>query len=593
MNFRQSAEVAEQSPYILVESAVNFEYPAHLFLVDPFEGDSPGIQILYITEFEGKTLVALPQTAWHRLITKRAFPATGLTKATLVEVVAARFSSRSVPDPVQRLRVWVGFLKPGFEVHVHTDVTEYRCDHFFNDEEEDPWLPFAQSLIDASHDHFAFFSAEGERPEDEVENGSQMNDEELVEDAGLEAVLEARVRYLEDTLQSVHVNMEEMVKLQRQSMGIATAPPSRPSALKKKDPAATSGGPTSKAAAKTKPKEKFPLLDRGVVQAALQAGVPESNLLEMQRLLGSNVKASRVKDVNVNFTMDPLSEEEDAAEEGDQVAAGSGLVQDIPSKDPVHSALHKLTSIMEVLTNDKMKRTVGSRLDQALDSAASSSGDGQSLGSGRKNAAARRALRTIFQEQPQEISAVIERLMFEDLNSQTLGPGQLPQGLNARAWVEFRSRIGNYKTPAHCSWSAAGILDSLIAGDVPRARARCCLMLLQLDQASIDRGGWGLASELSLEGLPPYSALANHTTPLVSEGEQPLSRLLDARWAETSLQYLKDQDDYLLRRRNISRMASTVPTKVKDGEEAEVADPPRRRPKAKAKAKAASSQQDQ
>lgn len=156
MNFRQPVEVAEQPPYILVESAVNFDYPVHLFLVDPFEGDSPGIQILYITEIEGKTLVALPQSAWHRLITKRAFPATGLTKATLVEVVAARFSSRSVPDPVQKLRVWVGFLKPGFEVHIHTDVTEYRCDHFFNDEEEDPWLPYAQSLIDASHDHFAF-----------------------------------------------------------------------------------------------------------------------------------------------------------------------------------------------------------------------------------------------------------------------------------------------------------------------------------------------------------------------------------------------------------------------------------------------------
>ena len=593
MNFRQPVEVAEQSPYILVESAVNFDYPVHLFLVDPFEGDSPGIQILYITEFEGKTLVALPQSAWHRLITKRAFPATGLTKATLVEVVAARFSSRSVPDPVQKLRVWVGFLKPGFEVHVHTDVTEYRCDHFFNDEEEDPWLPFAQSLIDASHDHFAFFSAEGERVEDDAEDGSQMNEEELLEDVGLAGALEARVKYLEDTLQSVHVGMEEMVKLQRQSMGITPANPGRASALKKKEQSAAAGLPTAKAVPKSKQKDKYPLLDRGVVQAALQAGVPESNLLEMQRLLGSNVKASRVKDVNVNFTMDPLSEEEGGEDVADQEAAGSGLVQEPVSKDPVHNALHKLTTTMEVLTHDKVKKTAGSRLEQALDSAASSSGDTQSLGSGRKNAAARRALRTIFQEQPQEISAVIERLMFEDLNSQTLGPGQLPQGLNARSWVEFRSRIGNFKTPAHCSWSAAGILDSLIAGDVPKARARCGLLLLQLDQASIDRGGWGLASELSLEGLPPYSALANHTAPLVSEGEQPFSRLLDARWAEISLQFLKDQDDYLQRRKNIGRMTSAAPTKTKDSEEIDSAEAPRRRPKPKAKAKAASSQQDQ
>ena len=227
-------------------------------------------------------------------------------------------------------------------------------------------------------------SAEGERLEDEVENGSQPNDEELLEDAGLEAALEARVRYLEDTLQSVHVNMEEMVKLQRQSMGIATAPTSRPSALKKRDAAVPSGAPTSKAAPKAKQKEKFPLLDRGVVQAALQAGVPESNLLEMQRLIGSNSKASKVKDVNVNFTMDPLSEEEDGEIEEQQGATGSGSAQDTSPKDPMHSALHKLTSIMEVLTNDKVKKGSGSRLDQALDSVASSSVDGQSLGSGRR-----------------------------------------------------------------------------------------------------------------------------------------------------------------------------------------------------------------
>lgn len=105
----------------------------------------------------------------------------------------------------------------------------------------------------------------------------------------------------------------------------------------------------------------------------------------------------------------------------------------------------------------------------------------------------------MYQEHPEEISAILERLMYEDLNSQTLGPGLQPQGLNARAWVEFRSRISNYKTSAHASWATAGILDSLIAGDIPRARARCGLLLLQLDQASIDRGSWGLASELSLD----------------------------------------------------------------------------------------------
>ena len=62
----------------------------------------------------------------------------------------------------------------------------------------------------------------------------------------------------------------------------------RPSALKKRPGAATATGATAKASPKQDPKEKFPLLDRGVVQASLQAGIPESQLMEMQRLIGSH-----------------------------------------------------------------------------------------------------------------------------------------------------------------------------------------------------------------------------------------------------------------------------------------------------------------
>ena len=594
MNFHQPEEVLTQSPYVFEDSVVNFDYPVHLFLVDPFEGDSPAIQILYITEFDGRTLVALPHTAWHRLVTKRAFPSAGFTKGILLEVVASRQESRSIPDPEQKMRLWVGYLKSGFEKHIHTDITDFKCDHFFGENEDNPWMPYAQSLIEVAQDHFACFSAaEGEMPPDEVENGSEMDGNELLPDVGSPEALEDRVRQLETTLQSVHASMEEMLRLQK---GMPKAAPSqtvRPSALRKKEVATSMPGAVMRANPKPKSKDKFPLLDQGVVQAALQSGVGEESLLEMQRLIGSNTKAAKMPDLSSKVGLDPLSEEEDAAITAAQNQEGGGLEPEREPSDPVHSALHKLTSIMEVLTTERTKKQAGSKLDQALDSVASSSRESQGLGSGKKCAAARRALRTIFQDQPQEISAVIERLMFEDLNSQTLGPGQMPKGLNARAWVEFRSRIGNYKTPAHCSWAAAGILDALVSGDVARARARCGLLLLQLDQSSIDRGGWGLASELSLEGLPPYSALATHSVPLVSEGEQPFSKLLDSRWAEICLQYLKEQDEYLVRRKNIGRMTSNPGTKLKEGEETEVTDPPRRRPpKVKAKAKPAASQQE-
>lgn len=130
---------------------------------------------------------------------------------------------------------------------------------------------------------------------------------------------------------------------------------------------------------------------------------------------------------------------------------------------------------------------------------------------------------------PQEIADLIERLMFEDLSSITLGPGMPPRGLNSKAWVEHRSRVTAHKTGAHAAWGVAGVLDSLIAGQGQKARAGCGVLLMMFDQAGIDRGQWNLASELSLE--PP--------------------------WAELALAHLKDQEDYLAKRRNIGKDART------------------------------------
>lgn len=60
----------------------------------------------------------------------------------------------------------------------------------------------------------------------------------------------------------------------------------------------------------------------------------------------------------------------------------------------------------------------------------------------------------------------------------------------------------------------------------------------------------------------------------------PYSRLLDPRWAEISLGFLKDQDDYLVRRKNVGKFNAVK--KETDG--AEEPDP-KRRPKPKPKAK--------
>lgn len=540
--------------------------------MDPFESDSPGVQIIYISEIEGKTLVAIPFSAWNRAVSKRALPQSALAKAALVEVLGCRMQSRETPDPDVRLKVWVGFLKKTFEKNVHFGLEEFRCDHFFDGSEENPMLPYSQSLIDAAQEHFAFFSAD-EPPEVPDEDVELMMDG----DGGLPDQLSERVGTLEQSMAEVQQGIQELLTLHRGEGTKQTYQQSRPSALRK--PGNQQSVPVMTPTAKMKPQSKFPMLDAGVVTAALQAGVPESNLLEMQRLLGNpKGKATKIQDMNPAVQPDPISEDEDEGLRAAQEAEGSGSG---PALDPMQQAVEKLTSIVQTLTLDKQKKASGSRIDQVLDGVTTSSLDSSSgLGSGKKNAAARRTLRSIFNDHPEEVSQVVERLMFEDLNSQTLGPGQAPRGLNARAWVEFRSRIGNYKTSAHSSWSAAGVLDSLISGDIPKARARCALLLLQLDQASIDRGNWSLAAELSLEPGPPFSSLATHTAPSVADGEMPYSRLLDPRWAEISLGFLKDQDDYLVRRKNVGKF--NVVKKETDG--AEEPDP-KRRPKPKPKAK--------
>ena len=574
---------------------MNFDYPVHVFLADPFE-DQPAVPVLYITEFDGKILIAIPFSAWNRQVTKRALPAASVNKVTAVEVLSARMSNRSEPLEEPRMKLWVGFLKRSFEKMVHSDLSEFNCDHFFAEDEEDPLMPFAQSLIDAAQEHFAFFSAEEpQEPNPEEDELVRDGDGVPIEDGGSGSVqlLAMRVTHLESTLEEVNAGMRQLLEQTRgpaavMSTPARTSPRKRAPALKvgatPKASAHTAAPATS--SAQEKAHVQFPLLDAGVVRAALQAGVPEANLVEMQRLLASNPKAAKLKDINpaLKPAQDPLSEEEEDEENAEAQPGGSGLGD---TGDPMQDALHRLTSIVELLATDKKKKAGTSKLEQALDGVSGSLGESStSLGSGKKSAAARRCLRNIFQEQPGEISSVIEKLMFEDLNSMTLGPGQQPLGLNARAWVEYRSRISNYKTSAHASWGIAGVLDSLIAGDASKARARCCLMLLQLDQASIDRGNWAFASDLSMEGLPPFSALANHQGPSLADGEQPFSRLLDSRWAEITLGFLREQDDYVVRRRNIGKL---FPLKGKEGD---LEDPdPKKKAKAKAKNRVSSSSQ--
>lgn len=340
--------------------------------------------------------------------------------------------------------------------------------------------------------------------------------------------------------------------------GAAAKSSSRPSALRK--PVSTS----------------FPSLDPGVVAAATAAGINEETLQEMEKLMGVDLAgAKRLKEASMTKSRAAppgkgvagvLSESEDEETE----AEGSGVDS---GGNPLEASLQKLTEIVGILAMDKKKKAKTSKMEQALDGISAGSGSDASIAGGVKRAAAaRRVLRQALVDHPAEVSGMLERLLMEDLTSQVQGPGMPEAAFCARAWLEHRSRIGAYRTAAHCAWSIAGVWDDLYYGRIAHARARAGLLLLMLDQTAIDKGQWHFSSELSMEQGPPLASLGAHLPPSVSEGESPFSRLLDARWAEISMSYLRDTEDFISKRRGLGKKIDDI---EKDKE----------KPKAKAKTK--------
>ena len=60
------------SPYVVAESAIANSYPVGLLTITSL-AHNPRVQIIFIAEFEGKVLVGVPKSAWHRKTAQRVF----------------------------------------------------------------------------------------------------------------------------------------------------------------------------------------------------------------------------------------------------------------------------------------------------------------------------------------------------------------------------------------------------------------------------------------------------------------------------------------------------------------------------------------
>ena len=521
------------------------------------ESGGPSVRVIFVAAQDNRILVALPFSSWHRTVASRVLDAGSLKKPVALEVAACREDDRATPVEDKALKIWMGYFQTDYAALVDEFSLIFdRCEHDFG---EEGLLPLPAALRELASEHFAFLSANEELVLPQEEFGSEN--------------LDVRVSKLEELLGKMHM---DILKLAGEP--IETQPPRRAATSKAK-----SSRPPAMKQTKT-PAQKnpegitthldYPDLDPSVVTAALQAGIEKKTLEEMQKLVNVNKKgAAALKQATAAPLADPLSESEGEEEQKDD----SGSPKDVG--DPMQVALTKLTKIVSHLALSKSSR--GTKLEQALDGVSTTAESSSSTSGTKRSAAARRALRLALTESPADIYQLLERLMQEDVECHSLEPGlEASTTFTARGWVEHRSHIGAYKAVAHCSWGAAGILDSLRKGRTSEARARAALLLLQIDQSCVDKGNWALAAELALENPPPFHNLVNHSPPDIGNGDLPFSKILDPRWAEVTLAFLKDRDEYIHRRRAIGRPQN--PGLVGEEEDRE----PRRRPKPKAKAKA-------
>ena len=463
----------------------------------------------------GKLLVGVPETVWHRSLSKRRLQPKALNKAVLVAVVACRSGQRLADeDIVASCKVWIGLLDPQMEKDL-TFMEDLSFDHHFGKIGEELALPYGRALVEVANEHFGFVTAESEVKQPPMEPGAPP--------------LEERMQILEANLEAI-----------KGSLAVLTGN-------------APGGHPAVPLPEKAKGREKVvdrkPALkgmDPTTVQAALQAGVPMEHLEEMSKIL--RTRPQKLEDVPRKAAMQkpakrgPLDETED--EDGD------GEAELIPAEDGsagpkgaenLETAVIKLTAIASKLAGEGKER-----IDQILDGGGGAGSQGEPGGhpSSRKNSVALRALQRCLREDPKYIYQVVEANLQGDFLGRAASAGEprVP-GTTVRGWLTSRSRVQNYQQHVRWCWALGGIWDALVEGRTEEARARCALMMCAADQAAIDNGNWLMSTVALLEPVPPYQQFANHTAPSAAEAQY--SALYDPRWAEIFLTHLKEVDSFV------------------------------------------------
>ena len=410
------------------------QYPVGIFEV-PGAGDEGPIlcAVISVCVVEGRLLVAVPHRAWNRTTRLRVLPQNALSKATVVEVP---FENRSADMDPGRRKIWLGFLAGEFEqfINFETPVESSTLDYPFASEGHFV-LPLSDALADYAAQFTPFESA-------------------LSSGGGAGGSVEQRLGKLEKSMAEIADSLKRLAPP-------AEAPAARPSALRS----------SPKYAAKSPKDQSTPLasrvegMDLEVLRSAREAGVPDSQISQMLELASkgkpqlTDVPPHRKK---VSILSDSEDEDEEELQEATDTAALGG-----ESKVLV-SAVSKLTKIASQLA---ARRKKDRSLEGVLDGVGSGASESSGLTGTRRHAAALRALRAALQRQPEELYKVLEANLEKDFNVVNQVPGSASVQVTARAWLEMRSHVQNFQTPARLL--LGGSRRSGLHAATPACRGTC------------------------------------------------------------------------------------------------------------------------
>ena len=476
--------------------------------------------VIAVAEIEGKLLIAVPQSVWHRTTARRRLPVGAFAKPVLVSLGACADTDRFTVLPEgQQVKVWIGFASSSLESELEFPA-EALADVNFGQGDAGMLLPYAQALEQVAKDQFGFFSAESGGAEKDATT--------------------KRLEQLETTLGDIQSSLAVLLREKDQKPAPAGAKPK---------------GSAKKAATVKAPSlQKVAGLDDGVVQAALQAGVPMAHLQEMAGIMKD--KPKRLSDVPRQVRQLSDVEAEDEVEDEAIVAEEDEEDEDPSGDSGVAKAIVQLTRICSQLSENKVKKN--DALENLLDGAGSAStGESSTVPGPRRNAAALRALQKCLKDDPQKIYSAVEAQLASDFSSQIVMPGEpLTPGLSARGWLTSRSRLAHFQNHIRWTWQVAGIWDALMKDRPQEARARCALLVGAADQASIDGGSWLLGNIAMLEPAPPYHLFGQRSQ--ITNQDLQHTALFDPRWVEVFLGHVKEVDAYQEAKEKLSKAGQNI-----------------------------------